>query len=347
MINSETKYYTYGLINPLKPSKESYIGGISLHEYEFFYFGFTGREKRLDEHLNCKKADPNLHKKNTIKKIRKAGLEPTFVKILVDVDKQTAIGKEIEMIAYYGRADLGLGPLTNMTDGGEGITKIVEDLTGRIFGKLKVLHIGERAKNSHIQWLCECECGNEKLILGSSLRSKRTNSCGCYRSQEAKRNNTKNKTTRRKINPMEYVVWQSVKQRCYDSKCVSYEYYGGRDIKVCDRWLESFENFYEDMGERPTDKHKLGRLDIQKNYEPSNCKWTLKTLRLNIGKNSRYLTVDGETKTMKEWSIISGIRYGAIKDRVNRGWEHKEAIFKPTGKYIREKELKLLEEENK
>ena len=119
--NPEEKsdYYVYGLANPLKPSKESYIGGKSLHEYEFFYFGFSGREERLDEHLGCYAADKNYHKKNTIKKIQRNDEEVIFVKMLENVNKQTAVDEEIEMIAYYGRADKGLGPLANMTDGGE------------------------------------------------------------------------------------------------------------------------------------------------------------------------------------------------------------------------------------
>ena len=113
-------YHVYVLINPLKPSKESYIGGASLYNIEPFYFGYTYREERLDEHLDCRKTDKNKHKKNTIKKIRRNGLEPIFIKILETIDEQTAKNKEIEMIAYYGRADKGLGPLTNMTDGGDG-----------------------------------------------------------------------------------------------------------------------------------------------------------------------------------------------------------------------------------
>lgn len=119
-IPEEPIYYTYALIDPRKPSKENYIGGLSLYDYEVFYFGYTGKEKRLEQHLACYKSDKNINKKNIIKEIQEAGLEVKFVKIIDNVDKYTAIKKEIEMIAYYGREDLGLGPLTNRTNGGDG-----------------------------------------------------------------------------------------------------------------------------------------------------------------------------------------------------------------------------------
>lgn len=119
-IPEENQFYAYGLANPLKPSKESYVGGDSLYEYEFFYFGYSGREERIDEHLDCKKSDKNEEKKNIIREIRSAGKEVIIVMILIKVDKYTAIKKEIEMIRYYGRFDKGLGPLTNKTNGGDG-----------------------------------------------------------------------------------------------------------------------------------------------------------------------------------------------------------------------------------
>lgn len=131
MINSkENQFYTYGLADPRKLSKESYVGGISLHDYEFFYFGYSGREERIDEHLACKKSDKNMEKKNIIKEIQSAGKEVIIVKIIENVDEYTAIKKEIERIAYYGRADLDLGPLTNKTNGGDGgciVTPLMRD----------------------------------------------------------------------------------------------------------------------------------------------------------------------------------------------------------------------------
>ena len=107
MAHDDRIYHTYALANPLKNG-------------QYFYIGFTGRDERIDEHLDCKKSDKNYHKKNTIKEIQRAGLEVIIVKILENVDKQTAIDKEIESIALYGRRDKGTGILTNMTDGGEG-----------------------------------------------------------------------------------------------------------------------------------------------------------------------------------------------------------------------------------
>lgn len=114
------RYYDYVLLDPRKPSKESYRGGPSLFEYEPFYFGYSGREERIDEHLGCYDSDKNIDKKEIIKEIRKAGKEPISIKILENVDIYIAKKKETELIIYYGRLNEGTGPLTNKTNGGEG-----------------------------------------------------------------------------------------------------------------------------------------------------------------------------------------------------------------------------------
>ena len=267
MVNSEelttftpeekSDYYVYGLANPLKPTKKSYVGGVSLHEYEYFYFGFSGDEKRLDQHLKCSDTDKNYHKKNTIRKIQRNNLEVIFVKILIDADKQTAIDKEIEMIAYYGRKNKGLGPLTNMTDGGEGGGHNIINITGQKFNMLTVL---KHVKGN--KWLCRCDCGTEKVMRNSDFKSGKSKSCGCQHG------------THGKTKTPEYKLWGNMKNWCYNTSHNSYSYYGGRGIKVCESWKESFENFYEDMGDRPTDKHILRRKDTKDNFEPNNCEWS-------------------------------------------------------------------------
>ncbi|MCK4500680.1 hypothetical protein KAU11_09280 [Candidatus Babeliales bacterium] len=257
----KSDYYVYGLVNPLKSSKESYIGGDSLYEYEYFYFGYSGDEKRLDQHLKGKKSDKNYHKKNTIKKIERNGKKVILKKIIENVDKQTAKNKEIEMIAYYGRCDLGLGPLTNMTDGGDGGNTSNKriDLTGKKFGRLLVLEFKERTKHRKLKWLCRCDCGTEKIIDGSHMKSGKIKSCGCQQRENIKKACTKHNKSNSKI----FHTWWYI-FKTYNEK-----------NKVCDRWT-TFKNFYEDMGDRPSDNHRLKRLDGNGNFEPSNCKWILK-----------------------------------------------------------------------
>ena len=137
------------------------------------------------------------------------------------------------------------------------------DLLGQRFGKLTVIKKIENKKNYYgAMWLCHCDCGNTTEVTTSSLKKNSTKSCGCLIL----------KNGYRKL--PEYSVWAGMKNRCYYKNSIDYSNYGGRGIKVCDRWKNSFENFYKDMGSRPDNTYMLDRKDNDDNYEPSNCKWS-------------------------------------------------------------------------
>lgn len=118
-------------------------------------------------------------------------------------------------------------------------------------------------------------------------------------------------------------------QRCNDPGHSNYKYYGGRGIKVCERW-KKFENFYNDMGERP-DGHTLERIDLNSDYCPENCRWITHKEQCNNRRSNRFIELDGERHTLQEWAIITGITRNTIEKRIdNYGWSIKKALTTPT-----------------
>jgi hypothetical protein len=128
-------------------------------------------------------------------------------------------------------------------------------------------------------------------------------------------------------NERSYRTWYNMISRCKNKNNSSYKNYGGRGIKVCDRWLQSFENFYKDMGYPPTIKHTIDRINNDGNYEPSNCRWATHKIQQNNKSNNRFLTIDGITKTIGNWASESGIAEHVIIYRLNKGWSGTDSVF--------------------
>lgn len=178
--------------------------------------------------------------------------------------------------------------------------------SGDRVGRLVVLEAVGKSKNGSFIWKCRCDCGKYKEVISSSLNSKLTRSCGCLY-DEIK---GKQSITHGMIDSREYNTWSSMKQRCYYTRHQYYDRYGGRGIVVCDRWLESFENFYEDMGKCPKGM-TLDRINNDGNYEPSNCKWSTQTEQsrntgISSANKSGYKGVTYHKATGK-WIAIIGI----------------------------------------
>lgn len=147
------------------------------------------------------------------------------------------------------------------------------NLIGQKFGRLTVIEQAKRNKHRDIKWLCLCDCGNEKIIIGYSLTSNCTKSCGCLRkekSAERAKNRVIHGHKKDRQTTNTYSVWCSMIQRCTNPNRKDYYNYGGRGIKVCQRWKNSFQDFLKDMGERPKG-HQIDRINNNSNYCNSNC----------------------------------------------------------------------------
>ena len=145
------------------------------------------------------------------------------------------------------------------------------DLTGERFGRLVALQDAGKTERGQSLWLCHCDCGAEKVIRLSSLRSGESLSCGCRKLEP----NLDNTTHGKSKSPV-YRVWTNMKARCFDRNHQAFPNYGGRGITVCERWLQ-FENFYADMGDPPAGLELDRFPDNDGNYEPGNCRWATRS----------------------------------------------------------------------
>jgi len=151
----------------------------------------------------------------------------------------------------------------------------VIDITGKQFGRLTIVsRFGNQGK--HATWKALCKCGKELVVTGDNVKSGNTKSCGCYRRIKLKKLYT---THGGKYFP-EYRVWEAMKRRCLNRRDRAWERYGGRGIKVCGRWLNSFGNFIKDMGQRPPGM-TLDRKNNDGSYTPKNCRWATPKVQAN------------------------------------------------------------------
>jgi len=140
---------------------------------------------------------------------------------------------------------------------------------GNVYGEWYVLALAASSSSGHAKWLCRCSCGKEVIVFGSTLRSGQSTKCrSCARTTHGHAGNANGDGQ-----SPEYGIWHSMRMRCIHPSSTSWRWYGARGIKVCKRWMNSFEAFIEDMGPRPTAKHQIERIDNDGNYEPGNCCW--------------------------------------------------------------------------
>jgi len=205
----------------------------------------------------------------------------------------------------------------------------LNDLTGREFGRLTVIR--RHGKSSlPVMWECECECGTKKVVAYKHLAYGGTVSCGCYRTELNQKPRTHGQACKSSDNRTKlYTTWEGIKQRCHNPNYHDYKTYGGRGITVCDRWKNSFENFFEDMGVKPKGL-TLERIDNDKGYSKENCKWATYKQQARNRRDNRFITYNGETKIMTDWARQYGLSRGVLWHRIFKmKWPMEMALTKP------------------
>ena len=203
------------------------------------------------------------------------------------------------------------------------------DISNQVFGRWTVISRAQSDEKGQAQWLCRCECGNERVMKSILLRRGISRSCGCFKHDVTVERSTRHGHSSSKVVTPTYHSWVGMTQRCGNPKNSHYNIYGGRGIKIYEPWLK-FANFLADMGEKPPGT-SLDRIDSDGNYEPGNCRWATPTKQARNKRNNHNLTFHGKTYSIAEWAERLGIRAATINDRLSSGWDIDKTLSTPDG----------------
>lgn len=205
----------------------------------------------------------------------------------------------------------------------------IEDFINKKYGRLLVISYDAKKGNNHYV-NCRCECGNTKSIRLSRLKSGETQSCGCIRIENLEKlrqinNIEKHGKSKEKL----YNVYRNIKYRCYNSNCHIYKNYGGKGVKVCDDWLNDFMSFYNWAHSNGYQEGlSIDRIDVNGDYEPSNCRWSDNTTQANNRSNTIYLTHNNKTQSLSTWAKELSIPYATVYSRFSKGEETSSILRK-------------------
>ena len=198
-----------------------------------------------------------------------------------------------------------------------------KDITGQKFGKLTVIKRVGSDKNYNTLWLCKCECGNEKVVARYRLINGNTSSCGCAKKIHFSNLNKIHGLSNTKI----YYAWRSMKHRCLNPNNDNYLNYGSRGITICDEWLADFMNFYNwSMSNGYKEGLSIDRIDVNGNYEPSNCRWITPKEQSRNTRRNHYITYNNETYCISEWAEKLSIDYYKLKNMLHKTNDFEKAI---------------------
>ena len=206
---------------------------------------------------------------------------------------------------------------------------------GDVFDNWTVLEILPKIKNYRRTFRCKCVCGAIKDIDAFNVIEGKSKSCGCIAIEKTKQRTTKHGMTNTPL----HNIWCGMRERCYNPNCSAYKHYGGRGIVICDEWYNDFMNFYQWSIENGYKKGlSIDRIDVNGNYEPSNCRWATTNEQCNNRRNNIKLTYNGKTQTLFQWCQEYNLDYRMILARChNPNFKDKsveELLFLPNQKQI-------------
>ena len=187
-------------------------------------------------------------------------------------------------------------------------------IIGKRFGRLLVMELDHVGKRGETWWKCKCDCGNDKIICRGGLTSGDNISCGCYHKEHNHEFNKKHGLTSHPL----YTIWSGMVQRCHNKNASNYYRYGGKGISVCSEWKNDFKKFYDwAIGNGYAEGLSIDRKDNSKGYCPENCRWSNIQEQANNRTNNRYVTFNGVTHTLSEWSRITKVNIETLRYRIN------------------------------
>lgn len=213
-----------------------------------------------------------------------------------------------------------------------------KDLTGTTFNYLTVKAFSHMNESGQSHWTCSCECGSEKVVRASHLKTGQIKSCGCRTKELLAAGSTKHGHWSGGVSSPEYSAWCLARTRCHNPGNQAYPDYGARGIKMCKRWRKGegsksgFECFIEDMGLRPSPKHSLDRIDNNKGYTPSNCRWATAVEQMRNTRGVRLVEFRGQEMCVSAAIEAAGsvIEIDRVVKRLNRGWSVEDAVTIPS-----------------
>lgn len=203
----------------------------------------------------------------------------------------------------------------------------IMDLTDKTFGRWKILSQASTIKPG-IYWICQCSCGIIRRVRGTALRHGASKNCGCERRIRLHKRTYKHGEAKHRKRSQEYGIWANMKQRCLNPDFDSYRYYGGRGIAIAPEWIESFSQFLHDMGRRPP-RATLERIDNNGPYSLANCRWATRAEQSRNTRRNIWLTYEGRTQCLQDWSVEIGMAYTTLFGRIQRRWSVHDTLKKP------------------